>query len=118
MISVLKVDLRLNQGSKFEQPLVVRDNGVTVDLTGYAARMQIREYKDSEDLLLELTTDNNRIAITPTLGLVTLVVPGAVTAALDFGDAFYDLEIVEPEPGAEPIRIMEGRVSLSREVTR
>jgi hypothetical protein len=118
VIPALNVNLLINQGSKFEQPILVRENGVAVDLTDYTARMQVREWKDSTTVLLELTTENGGIILTPTVGLVTLYAHGDETAALDFGDGVYDVEIVEPAPGADPIRIMEGRVSLSREVTR
>lgn len=116
MIPVLAVDLRVNQGSRFEQSVIVQENGVPVPLTGYTARMQIREWKDSTVVIAELTTENGRISISPSQSLVMLLMNGDQTAVLDFGDAFYDLKIMEPD--TEPIRIMEGRVSLSREVTR
>lgn len=116
MIAVLEVDLVIPQGSRFTQPIQVKENGVAVNLTGYTARMQVREWKDSPDVLLELTTENNGIVITPGVGLVTIIAEGDVTEPLDFGDGFYDLEIVDG--ASKPIRIMKGRASLSREVTR
>lgn len=116
MIPILNRDLQMKQGSRFEQPIIVMENNMPKNLTGYTARMQIREWKDSDTFLAEYTTANNKLTIAPEAGRITIVVPSADTAGYDFGDAFYDLEVVDGDGDATCI--MEGRISLIREVTR
>jgi hypothetical protein len=120
MIEPLQQNLKMKQGSLFLQPLNVVDNGAVVVLTGYSARMQIREYKDSTDILAEYTdatpAADGAITILASAGQVVIKVPGTASDDYDWGDAWYDLEIVSPTDG--PICVMEGRISLVREVTR
>jgi hypothetical protein len=85
------------------------------DLTNYTARMQIRSSIDSEDVIIELTTENGRISLDADGG-IALFIADTDTAALDFTNAVYDLELIPPGGGAD--RILEGRVTLSPEVTR
>lgn len=117
-IDALQRDLLMHQGSRFEEPVNVKENGQIKDLTGWSARMQIRQYVESEDIIDEFSSSGGtpRILITPETGRVTVLVPGSVTKDYDFGDARYDLEIIDN--GGEPITIMEGRIFLRREVTR
>lgn len=89
----------------------------SVDLSSYSARMQIRERKDSADILLELTTDNGRLLL-GTEGAITFNVEADDTAALDFDCAVYDLELIEPLPSTKVIRLIEGEITLSKEVTQ
>jgi hypothetical protein len=110
-----KIDLTIYQGATFRKSLVWKSDGVVVDLTGYTARMQIRESIDATDSLLDLTTENDRIVITEVEGKVELVISAADTAALSFVSGVYDLELVS---GTEVTRLCGGKVKLSREVTR
>lgn len=89
---------------------------IPVNLTGYTARMQVRETVDAPEPLLEFTPENNRIVITPEKGLVTIRLRPMTTAALGFEQAVYDLE-VEAASG-EVYRLAHGPVTLDREVTR
>ena len=86
------------------------------DLTGYTARMQIRETLESTTTLEELTTSNGGITLGGTAGTITLLLTATETAALTFETAVYDLEIVS---GAGVVtRLMHGKVVLVDEVTR
>lgn len=111
------MDLQMYQGKRFEQPVIISENGAPKDLTGYTARMQVREFKDSATVLADYTTANGRLVIEPLEGKVTILVPGSVSAGYAWGDAFYDLEVVDGtgEPGPA---VLAGRISLVREVTR
>lgn len=85
-------------------------------LSGYTARMQVRAQQDSSTVLLELTTENGRIALDDTAKTISLLVAATVTAALTFVRAVYDLELIS---GAGVVtRLYSGRVKLMREVTR
>jgi hypothetical protein len=89
--------------------------GKIYDLTGYTARMQVRKSKNSTDTEIELTTENGRITIDGANGLITCNLAASATTLLDFSKGFYDLEIVT---GSTVERLLEGRVTLSKEVTK
>jgi len=89
--------------------------GRIVDLTGYTARMQVRLSTFASESLINLTTENGGIAIDSANGLITCSLSATDTTALDFFDAVYDLEIMT---GSTVERLLEGKVKLSREVTK
>lgn len=112
----------IEQGADMDLPIVVKnDDGSPYSLSGYTARMQMRKYKNDTTTVDSLTTENSRITIasfvdTLTYWRITLNFPNATTAAYDFGTVFYDLEIID---SADLVtRIMEGKITLSTEVTR
>jgi hypothetical protein len=111
-----QIDLTIEQGARFDKVLYYKPNNVAADLTGYTARMQVRQTVASNAVLLELTTENGRITITADEGKLTLFVASADTAALTFTDAVYDLELVDGD--GEVIRLCRGAVHLEKEVTR
>jgi hypothetical protein len=111
------LDLFVEQGSTFSYTLTLNDDqGNPIDLTGYTARMQLRRTINAPDVLITLTTSNGRIAITPLTGVIVLTIEAAATASLSFQSAVYDLEI--ESSGGIVTRIIQGKVSLSPEVTR
>lgn len=109
-------DITCEQGATFTRTLQWLDeNEAPVDLTGYTARMHVRKTVKSATTLVELTTANSRIVLTPLTGTLDLILTATETAALaDSG--VYDLELVSP--GGVVQRILEGKFTLSREVTR
>lgn len=113
------LDLVMEQGATFDRTLTWTDsNDVLVPLTGLTARMMIRAKVLDTDPLLTLTTENGRIVLTDP-GSIRLLVSADDMAALDFKTGVYDLEIVDA--GATPdrvTRLLQGTISLSREVTR
>ena len=86
-----------------------------VPLTGYTARMQIREKLDSPVVLLELTTENGGIEINTSLNTILLVAGADLTEQLKFKSAVYSLELVR---GIEVVPFCSGNISLVQEVTR
>jgi hypothetical protein len=87
-----------------------------VDLTGYTARMQIRETVDDEDVVLELTTENGGITLGGTNGQITLLIDADDTAALTVDKAVYDLELID---GSGIVtRLVSGEITVTKEVTR
>jgi hypothetical protein len=89
---------------------------VPVDLTGCTARAQIRATVESPNTLLELTTENGRIALGGAAGTVALYVSDEDTATLPAGKARWDLEIVWLD--GDVTRLFGGPVVVSAEVTR
>jgi hypothetical protein len=112
-----KYQIVIEQGATFTLQLVWKDaNGVAVDLTGYAARMQVRRGVEVPDTLLSLTSAGGGIVLGGAAGSIAISVPASVTQTLDPGSAVYDLEM--ESPSGFVTRLLQGRVIISPEVTR
>ena len=85
-----------------------------VDLTGYTARMSIKD-KIGGAVLHSLTTENGGIVIDPAAKTILLSIPAATTEDFTWSRGVYDLEMVSP--AGKVTRIISGRIALSREVT-
>lgn len=86
-----------------------------VDLTGYTARMQIRQKVDSASTILSLTTENGGIAIDQSYKTITVLMTAQQTEAFTFQTAVYSLELVK---NAEVVPFSTGTLTLVKEVTR
>jgi hypothetical protein len=94
-----------------------QDKVTPINLTNFTAKMQIRSVAESPVVLLELSTDNGRIIISPVLGQIALNVSNIVTNSLaPIKDAVYDLELYNVDGRA--IRLVEGKVTIKIGVTR
>jgi hypothetical protein len=93
--------------------------GPPIDITGYDARMKARTGSKTGPVFLDLTIGSGIIILSEALGQFQLDVDDTATAALteaDFdGGAFYDFEIIEP--GGKVIRLIEGSIKFSLNVT-
>ena len=115
-----KLNLAIEQGATWRHGLALKAgpgaNAPALDLTGFTARMQLRADLAAPAVLVELTSANGRITMTPLEGRLDLVLSSQDTTALDFDRAVYDLEI--ESAGGEVTRVLTGVVTLSRQVTR
>lgn len=110
-------DLLIEQGATWTLGLTYEDgNGDPIDLTGHTARMQIRLTHDAAEIIASLTTENGAITLGGVNGTIDLLQTDEQTAAMAFGRARYDIEIEFPDGSVK--RLMQGRVTLSPEVTR
>lgn len=111
------LDLILEQGATFALAMVWTDpDGVPIDLTGYTARMHVRTVPNASTFVVELTTENGRIALGAAAGTIDLSIDAVDTEALPGGEFVYDLELVS---GAAVVtRLVEGACLISAEVTR
>lgn len=106
----------VEQGATWSQGLFYGSDSVTpVPMAGWSARMQIRRSVGSP-VLVELSTANGRIVLHASNGSVSLLLSAAVTAALNFTTAIYDIELTNAA-GTVVIRWLKGDVELSKEVT-
>ena len=116
-----KLDLYIEKGATWGHTLYwqVGEPPVAVDLTGYTARMKIRApgANGGGTLILELTTENGRIALTTDAepGRIDLEISATDTELLTGANGVYDLEMVS---GTEVTRLVQGGVTLSPEATR
>jgi hypothetical protein len=110
-------DFVIEQGATLVKPIIWSDsNGAPINLTGYSAKMQLRQSVNSDDVLLELSSASNTLVITPATGTITMVFSATTTAAITWSRAKYDLEVTS-ETGAVT-RLIEGLITVSKEVTR
>ena len=84
------------------------------DLTGYIARMDIKD-KIGGTVLLALTTENGRITVNNTTKTITLVISADDTAAITRKKGVYDLEL--ESPAGVVTALMFGTVTVTNEVT-
>ena len=87
-----------------------------VNLTGFTARMQIRETVESTTTIASLTTENGGITLGGAAGTIALLLSATATALLTVDSAVYDLEIVSG--GGVVTTVLSGNVYLTDETTR
>ena len=113
-----KYGITIEEGVKFELTITyVDENEDPVDLTDCTACMDIRETKESDSVIATLTSDSG-ITLGGAAGTIDLEISAEDTRAMNFDKAYYDLEIYPGGLKSETIRLLEGKVKLSREVTR
>jgi hypothetical protein len=115
-----KHDVEIEQGSVFTLDLIYKDgDGVPIDLTGYRARMQMRQKFASPDPpLLDLTTENGAITLGGATGEIHVEAISELTAAIKVKRGVYDLELIPPSGEDYAFRLIAGEVIVSPEVTR
>lgn len=108
----------INQGATNPYEFSWVAGGATVDLTGCMARLQVRtDYADKNGaLLLELSTENGRLTLTPLTGKIAVLLLPADTVEARWGRGVWDLEITHPNGWVT--RLLQGTAILSKEVTR
>ena len=115
-MTAAKYDITIEKGTTFIQEFVYKDsNSQIIDLTGYTARMQVRQSEPSSTTIFNLT-DVDGITIAPLEGKLSVRIEAADTASISAITAVYDLEI-EATDGTVT-RLVEGKVAIKQEVTR
>ena len=115
----------IEQGTTFTRIFKYKDeDGNPVDLTGYDVRMQIRSSYDSA-VLASLTSGSGDfvVSVPPDAAegvtdknQIKLTISANNTAAYTFDQALYDIEL---ESGTGVVtRLLQGKIKLSREVTK
>lgn len=118
----LEYDLVVEQGADFRLTLLFSDSAhIPVNLTGFSAAAQMRTNHAAASVLLAFSSSppplaTSRIWLGGTAGTVILEADADATRALTFRQGVYDVEVTSPT--GEVYRLAEGRVTLSREVTR
>jgi hypothetical protein len=106
------------RGATFSEQIEWKDeNGVAIDLTGFTARMHMRDTLEATTPFLTLTTENGGITLGGAAGTVDLLASAAATSAISATSGVYDLELVAGD-GVTVTRLLEGLVTISPEVTR
>ena len=118
----------IEQGTTVDFELQYTDaNDLPIDLTGYHGRMQIKSGFANDkpvtyaSLSSSLAADGTGLNFSgslgnkpPTSGSIGVYISAASSSAFTFAKAKYDIEIVS---GSTVTRILEGSITLSKEVT-
>ena len=128
-----KYSFTIEQGTTTNFEIQYKDsNDTPVDLTNYSGRLQIRStyVQDSGELYLTLSSSLNpdgtglnfsgsNGSTPPTSGSIGIYIAACTSSALTFSEAKYDLELYSGSVECPfTIRLLEGNVKLSKEVTR
>ena len=109
-------DITIEQGATFQMSLTWNDNtGSPINLSGYSARMQVRTSYEAEETLVSLTSLGGDIVLGGALGTIAITIAASVTETLQIDEGVYDLELVN---GLTVTRLLQGKATVSREVTR
>jgi hypothetical protein len=109
-------NITLYQGATYQQQFTWKDqNNNPINLTGYTARMQIRESHDAASPFVTLSTGSG-ITLGGVAGTITLTISDSQTSAMTQSSGVYDIELVSSL--GTVTRLLEGNVIISREVTR
>jgi hypothetical protein len=114
MINPGLYDLVCPQGASFDKTFTYSIGGTAVNLTGYTAAMQVREYADASTTLVSLTNGSG-ITLGGTAGTIDVAISAAVTAGVAAGSYTYDLELYS---GSTAIRLLQGAFNVTAGVTR
>lgn len=129
-----KYNFTIEQGATVDFAVNYKDSDSNpVDLSGYQARMQLRPEKGSSTTYLTLSSslDNTYTGLnlsgsggsnasTPlSSGSIGVYISAVTSSLLNFETAFYDLELATGSGNTVTVtRILEGTVTLNREVTK
>ena len=112
-MSAATYNFNLDQGPDFALEMIMKEDSVVKDLTGYSARSQLRKTKDA-------STPTASFVCTipsPETGKIRMQMSNAVSKDITAGVYYYDLEIYT-SGDALVLRLLQGQVTVTREITR
>jgi hypothetical protein len=120
-VAAAKYNLEIEQGATLRRVITYTDpDGALIDLTGSRVLWQIRDNPDAPVAILSFDSDNlttgQSCGPLDATGTIDFSVSDEITSVLDFSLAQWDL-VVE-SAGGERDRLLEGKATLDRGVTR
>jgi len=107
-------DFVFDQGTTISRRLVWKRNGIPVDLTGWNARMEIKD-KVGGTMLFRLDPDNGRLALGGEDGSIDIHITADESSAWPWKLGVYDIEVIDDNGNVG--RLLQGKVKISQEVT-
>ena len=128
MSAILTKNLSVCQGADFDLEVqLFTDDAQTIpyDLTGWTAEMMVRRDFDRPEIAsLTASTTNGKVTIDGPNGRVSLHYEPEDTHAVNVRfsgaelECVYDLELTGPAPDSRVIRLLDGSLTIDKEVTR
>lgn len=112
-MSAGRYDIVIDQGSDFALQFSIKEDSIPKDITGYSARAQLRKTTKATTVSASFVCT----VLDAANGIIKMELPNSVSAALEEGMYVYDLEIYTAND-ALVTRLLEGKVTLTPEVTR
>lgn len=120
-----KWNIKIDLGATWTRMIFYEDSrGNRIDLTGYSARMEIRNKQNGAVVLATLSTTNGTILLESadypddvgeTQGVIRLSLPANATDDITTTTGYYDLKLYPP--GADEIRLLQGSVTFNKATT-
>ena len=123
-----KYNFIIEQGATTNFEIQYKDSSNNpIDLTDYNGRMSIKSTIGGTDYInlssslgpcgTGLNFSGSNGTIPPTSGSIGIYISAGSSSALDFTEGVYDLEIYSGSNCEYVIRLLEGKVQLSKQVT-
>lgn len=121
-MSAVTRDYIIEQGAIFTRVYSKKDtDGNLIPLAGYGARMQARTSIGSSEKIIDLDSQvggTTELTVNTSTNKITLSLSAVTTAALMKTTLVYDLEVYNISDPTIVYRWLEGKLTLSKEVTR
>lgn len=110
-----RYDFIIEQGAYLRRRITWKPGGLPADLTGFSARLRLRDSQNQIILTVTSTPSANGdvITILPAQSAVQLFISTLTTSGLNFDVGFYDLVVFDP--ASEGVRLLEGSVRFDFE---
>ena len=117
-----KYNFVIEQGTTLDLEIVYKDsNNNPINLTDYQGRMQIKDSIGGSTTYITLSSsiadDGTGLDIGGSDGTIGVFISANSSSALNFNKAAYDLEIASGSTYPVVTRILQGNVTLDKEVT-
>lgn len=124
-----KYNFTIEQGTTVNFEIAYTDSGSNkIDLTGYVGRMQIKDKIGGATTYITLSSslaaDGTGLNFSgseginpPTSGTIGVFISANSSSALNFSKGVYDLEIATNDTYPVVTRLLQGTVTLDKEVT-
>ena len=110
-------DILIEQGATFLFNITYKNSaGTPINLTGYTARMQVRQKYSSPTTLLSFTSAGGNIVLGGAAGTIAVTGSADATAGVAPCCGVYDLELISPS--GIVTRLVSGVANITPEVTR
>jgi len=107
-------DIHIDQGAEFTAEVTVQKDNLDFDLTGYTYAGQIRKTVNTTSAAATFTISQSTDS--DLTNVLEISLSASVTAGLTSSRYVYDIEVTS---GASAIyRVLEGQITISKNVTR
>lgn len=116
MISPTTYNITCYQGATLDRTFTVTDKttNTPVNWTGYTAKLQVRQYVNTNDTAVLTLTSGSGITPLTNDGKIIIQATAAETGAITAGNYVYDLELTS---GSYVVRLLQGRFTVDGQVT-